>query len=77
VDVTIAGVAVPRWTFTTNGWHVHTYDLAALLGEERWRSQRTVTVEFRVRPTVVPARAGSSTDTRELGIGVGALRWQQ
>ncbi|HJR58767.1 MAG TPA: O-antigen ligase family protein [Vicinamibacterales bacterium] len=77
VDVTIAGVAVPPWTFTKNGWHVHTYDLAALVGEDRWRSQRTVTVEFRVRPTVVPAQAGPSSDTRELGIGVGALRWQQ
>jgi O-antigen ligase len=75
VDVKIAGLAVPSLTFTQNGWHVHAYDLAALLGEERWRSHRTVTVEFLVHPPVVPARVGPSNDTRELGIGLGAVGW--
>jgi O-antigen ligase len=76
VDVNIAGVAVPPLRLTTNGWHVHTYDLAALLGDDGWQLQRAVTIELTVHPTVVPARVGPSSDTRELGIGVGALRWQ-
>jgi O-antigen ligase len=75
VDVKVAGVAVPSLTLTRNGWHVQTYDLVALLGEDRWRGQRAVTVEFVVRPTVVPARVGPSTDRRELGIGLGVVRW--
>jgi hypothetical protein len=32
-------------------------------------------VEFTVVPPVVPARIGPSEDRRELGIGVGDVRW--
>jgi hypothetical protein len=71
----VGGVPVESVTLVTNGWHALTYDLAAVLGEARWRSRRTITLEFRVDPPVVPARVGPSTDTRKLGIGLGAVRW--
>lgn len=73
--VTVGGVRAEPVTLTRNGWHSLTYDLVARLGEARWRSQRTVTIEFVVSPVVVPARVGPSTDSRELGVGLGIVRW--
>ena len=73
--VTVNGVPVEPLPLAANGWRLLSYDLRDLLGEERWRSQRTVTLEFVVTPTVVPARVGPSSDTRELGIGLGVVHW--
>ena len=75
--VTVDGVRMEPVTLPENGWHVLTYDLVAVVGEVRWRSQRTVTLEFHVTPTFVPARAGNSDDRRELGVGLGAVRWSE
>jgi hypothetical protein len=35
----------------------------------------TVWLQLDVQPTFVPALYHGSTDTRQLGIGVGVLRW--
>jgi hypothetical protein len=75
VEMTVEGKAVPPLTFTRNGWHVQSFDLVSLLGEERLRSLPAITVELVVRPAVVPARIGASWDGRELGIGLGVVRW--
>ena len=75
IRVTVDGVRMEPVTIETNGWHVLTYDLVTVVGEARWRSLRTVTLEFHVTPTFVPARAGNSDDKRELGVGLGAVRW--
>ena len=76
VAITIAGAPVTPPRLSKNGWYVFTYDLVTLLGEPRWRASQAITLEFVVRPTVVPARIGPSNDTRELGIGLGAVRWR-
>jgi O-antigen ligase len=76
VAITIAGAPVTPPTLLKNGWYVLTYDLVTLLGEPRWKASQVITLEFVVRPTVVPARLGPSNDTRELGIGLGAVRWR-
>ena len=73
--VTVGGVTAAPVTLATNGWHVLTYDLISLLGEARWRSDPTITCEFRVSPWVVPAEFGPSDDTRELGVGLGEVLW--
>jgi hypothetical protein len=73
--VTVGGVPTARVALLKNGWQMLTYDLVRLLGEARWRSQRTVTLKFVVSPTFVPARVGPSGDTRELGVGLGVVRW--
>jgi hypothetical protein len=75
VQPMIGGIAVDPITFRETGWHSVSYDLVGLLGEERWRSTRSITVQFRVTPIFVPARTGGSTDPRELGIGVGVFGW--
>ena len=75
VEMTVEGKAVPPLSFRRNGWHVQAFDLAALLGEDRWRSLPMITIEIVVRPPVVPSRIGPSTDGRELGIGLGVVRW--
>jgi O-antigen ligase len=75
VQPMIGGIAVDPITFHETGWHSVSYDLVGLFGEERWRSTRSITVQFRVTPTFIPARAGGSTDPRELGIGVGVFSW--
>ena len=75
VQVTIDGVSADLVMLTKNGWHVLSYDLVAVLGNDRWRSLRTVTLEFTVNPPVVPARVGPSDDRRELGVGLGEVRW--
>jgi hypothetical protein len=71
----IGGVTLDPVTFSRTGWHSLSYDLGALLGEEQWRSERVITVEFRVSPTFVPAQAGESDDVRELGVGLGVPSW--
>jgi O-antigen ligase len=75
VHVNVGGVPADPVTFVKNGWHGLSYDLAVLHGESQWRSLRTITLEFRIVPPVVPARAGASDDTRELGIGLGDVQW--
>jgi hypothetical protein len=75
VQATVGGVAVAPITFSQGGWHTVSYDLVALLGESGWRSRRVITVELRVSPTFVPAEAGGSNDTRELGAGLGVFMW--
>jgi hypothetical protein len=62
-------------TLAKNGWLVLTYDLVDVIGDGRWRSQRTLTLEFHITPTFVPARVGGSDDRRELGVGLGAVQW--
>jgi hypothetical protein len=75
LHVVVGGVAVDPITLSRNGWHVLTYDLSAVLGEQRSQSEDTITLEFMVGPIFVPARAGPSDDTRELGVGLGAVSW--
>ena len=76
LQVTVGGVPVQTVTLEENGWHTLTYDLVAVLGQAGWTARRTITLEFVISPTVVPARVGPSTDTRELGIGLGELQWR-
>ena len=73
--VTVDGSRAEPITLTTNGWRLVTFDLIGLVGEARWKSLRTVTLEFDVRPTVVPHAAGNSSDRRELGVGLAAVEW--
>ena len=73
--VTVGGVPTEQILLVRNGWQMLTYDLIRILGEARWRSQRAITLELVVSPTFIPARAGPSNDTRELGIGLGIVRW--
>ena len=73
--VTVGGVPTEQILLVRNGWQMLTYDLIRILGEARWRSQRAITLELVVSPTFIPARAGPSNDTRELGIGLGLVRW--
>ena len=74
LHVAVNGVETDSTTLLANGWHVLRYDLSALLGEN-WQSEDTITLDFRVTPTFVPARAGASDDTRELGVGLGVVTW--
>jgi O-antigen ligase len=75
LHIRVGGVPVEPVTLAANGWHRLTYDLPTVLGESRWRTQHTITLEFRVDPPVIPARIGSSDDTRELGVGLGVVQW--
>jgi O-antigen ligase len=75
LHVTVGGMTAAPVILATNGWHVLTYDLIAVLGEARWRSDPAITLEFRVSPPVVPAEFGASDDTRELGVGLGEVLW--
>jgi hypothetical protein len=72
--VTIGGVDLPPVTLSRTEWQTLTYDVAALLGHER-PGLETITVEFVVDPVFVPASAGASDDTRELGVGLGLVGW--
>jgi hypothetical protein len=76
LELKIDGVRVDPVQLTTNGWLPLTYDLAQVIGEARLKSQPTVMVELNARPPVVPARVSASDDTRELGVGLGAVRWE-
>jgi hypothetical protein len=71
----IGGVHVPTIQLSRNGWHVFTYDLRALWGEQRWTTETTVTLLVTVSPPVVPERVGGSSDSRELGVGLGEIQW--
>jgi hypothetical protein len=73
--VSVNGIVVPRATLTTNGWHVLSYDLVALLGPARWSELRAVSLRIEITPTVVPAEVGQSDDRRVLGVGIGGVRW--
>lgn len=73
--ITVGGVAVDPITLSRTGWHTLSYDLVALLGKQRWRSEPTITVEFRADPVFIPAADGASNDTRELGVGLGVVGW--
>jgi hypothetical protein len=75
LDLQIGGVHVPTIQLSRNGWHVFTYDLRALWGEQRWTTETTVTLLVTVSPPVVPARVGGSSDSRELGVGLGEIQW--
>jgi O-antigen ligase len=75
LQVKIDGVTVEPVTLDRNGWHIVTYDLTEVLGNERWKSHRVITLEFNVTPPFVPARVSGSDDTRELGVGLGVVHW--
>lgn len=75
LELEIGGVHVPAIQLSRNGWHVFTYDLQALWGEQRWTTEPTVTLLVTVNPPVVPARVGGSADRRELGVGLGEIQW--
>jgi O-antigen ligase len=75
VEAKVGGVDVAPVTFSQTGWHTQSYDLVALLGEQAWQSKRVISLELKVSPVFVPAEAGASSDTRELGVGLGVLTW--
>jgi O-antigen ligase len=75
LHVSVDGVPLGPVTFSRNGWHMLNWDLAEVLGEKRWQTEEAITIEVEVRPTFVPAEAGGSDDTRELGVGLGDVRW--
>jgi len=62
-------------TLVRPGWQAVSYDLPAILGDATWRGQSSITLMFRVTPRFVPAEAGPSDDTRELGVGLGVVGW--
>lgn len=91
IDVRLDGLPIDRIELKRNGWHRRVYVLRDVLGGARWAAIErartwaaadparerppTLWLEFDVHPTFVPAAVGGSTDTRTLGIGVGAIAW--
>ncbi len=75
VEIKVGRAASQRLTLSRNGWHLVGFDLVGLLGEARWRSQGTITLTITATPVFVPAIAGVSGDTRQIGVGLGEIIW--